>query len=444
MSNPMNRRHFVKHMAGAAAATVAGQTFVQNLQAAAPALKKSGKHLVIMWMGGGPSHMDTWDIKVGSPNQGDFMPVETAAPGIKIGETMSETAKHFKNLSVIRSLNSREGDHARGTFRLNHVFPPSTLGVNIPGVGAVASHFLGSDDVALPRAVTIGGGGAGDGGFLGAAMAGFPVNNPGQVPENMAMPNMGDPATTRARGERRRGLLGVLEDNFTLGLTPHLKPSERKNYQDAAQAHRELYAKAFDVSLKTGPAVFQFNEADNRLLQTQFGTGGFGRGCLLAAKLIQAGVVNVEVSRGGWDMHGNITNAIRGANGEVDKGMSGLMTFLEQTGLIKDTVVLWAGDFGRTPRINQGAGRDHWSNGWSVVLGGCGIGGVEYGQMDKDGMRIEKDPVSVEQLYATIYTALGIDLNDRNLDLHDNLGRRYYIAGEKENAKPIKELLKTA
>ncbi len=439
MNNAMNRRHFLKHAAGAAAATVAGQTFINNLQAAGPALKKAGKHLVILWMGGGPSHMDTWDIKVGSNNQGDFKPIETSVPGIQVGELMENTAKHFKNLSVIRSFNSREGDHARGTYRINHVFPPSTLGVNIPGALSVAGYYCGSDDIPLPRVVTIGGGGGGgEGGFLGAACSGFPVNNAGQIPENMSMPNMGDPATTRARGERRRGILGVLEDNFTLGLTPTLKPSERKNMQDAAQAHRELYAKAFDVSLKTGPQVFQFNEKDNALLQTQFGTGGFGRGCLLAAKLIQAGVVGVEVSRGGWDMHGNITNAITPANREVDKGMSGLMTFLEQTGLIKDTVVLWAGDFGRTPRINQGAGRDHWGNGWSVVVGGAGIGGVSYGAMDKDGMRVEKDPVSVEQLYATIYTAMGIDLNDRNLDLHDNLGRRFYIAGEKENAKPIK------
>jgi len=444
MSNPMNRRHFLKHAAGAAAATVAGQTFVNNLNAAAPALKKAGKHLVVLWMGGGPSHMDTWDIKVGSPNQGDLKPIETAAPGVMVGELMENVAKQMKNFSVIRSLNSREGDHARGTYRMNHVFPPSTLGVNIPGVGAIASYYFGSDDIPLPRCVTIGGGGAGEGGFLGAAMAGFPVNNPGTVPENMAMPNMGDPATTRARGERRRGLLNVLEDNFALGLTPSLKPSERKNLQDAAQAHRELYTKAFDVSLKTGPAVFQFNENDNRMLQNQFGNGGFGRGCLLAAKLVEAGVVSVEVSRGGWDMHGNITNAITPANREVDRGMAGLMQYLTERGLVKDTVVLWAGDFGRTPRINQGAGRDHWGNGWSVCLGGAGIGGVSYGATDKDGMRIEKDPVSVEQLYATIYTALGIDLNDRNLDLHDNLGRRFYIAGEKENAKPIKELLKTA
>lgn len=442
----MNRRHFMKHMAGAAAFTVAGQTFVHNLRAAAPSLSKKGKHFILLWMGGGPSHMDTWSIHTESNNKGDFNPIETAVPGIRIGELMENTAKEFRNLSVIRTLNSREGDHNRGTYRLNHAFPPNPLGVNIPGVGAITSYYFGSDDIALPRTVTIGGNaGFGDGGFLGAAMAGFPVNNAGQVPENMAMPNLGDQRTTQLRGERRRNLLSVLENNFTFGLTPHVtKESERKNIQDAAQAHRELYAKAFDVSLKTGPQIFQFNERDNQKLQTEYGTGAFGRGVLLAFKLIQAGVVSVEVTRGGWDMHGNITQAITPANREVDRAFGALMKDLRETGLIKDTVVLWAGDFGRTPRINQGAGRDHWGVGWSVVLGGAGIGGVDYGKMDKDGMRIEDKPVSVEQLYATIYTALGIDLNDRNLDLHDNLGRRFYITGEKENAQPIKELLGTA
>jgi len=441
----MNRRHFLKHTAGAAALTAAGMNFGDTLKAAGTALSKKGKHLVVLWMGGGPSHMDLWSIQTDSPNKGDFNPIETAASGVRIGEVMKETAKEFKNLSVIRTLNSREGDHNRGTYRLNHVFPPSPLGVNIPGVGALASHFFGSEDIPLPRCVTIGNAGFGDGGFLGAAMAGFPVNNPGTIPENMSMPAMGDANTTRARSERRRGLLNVLENNFATGLTPHVtKESDRKNIQDAAQAHRELYAKAFDVSLKTGPQVFQFNADDNAKLQSRFGGTGFGRGCLLASKLIKAGVVAVEVNLGGWDMHANITPAIQARGTELDKGFGGLMAELRETGLIKDTVVLWAGDFGRTPKINQGAGRDHWGVGWSVVVGGAGIGGVEYGKMDKDGMRIEDKPVSVEELYATIWTALGIDLNDRNLDLHDNLGRRYYIAGEKENAKPIQALLGTA
>src|SRR6516165_578111 len=128
-----------------------------------------------------------------------------------IGELMENTAKEFKNLSVIRSYDSREGDHGRGAYVNQHAFPPSPLGVNVPGVGAIASYYFGSEDIPLPRCVTIGGGGFGEGGFLGAAMAGFPVNNAGQIPENMSMPNMGDPNTTRVRGERRRGLLSSLE-----------------------------------------------------------------------------------------------------------------------------------------------------------------------------------------------------------------------------------------
>src|SRR5262249_25870656 len=197
-------------------------------------------------------------------------------------------------------------------------------------------------------------------------------------------------------------------------------------------------------TLKTNPKLFQFDEKDNSKLKNRFGNGGFGRGCLLAAKLVQAGVAAIQVTRGGWDMHGNITNAITPPATELDLGFAGLMAELREPGLIEDTVVLCAGPFGRTPRLNQGARSTPWSKGWSVVLGGCGIGGVEYGKMDKDGLEIAENPVSIEQLYATIYTALGIDLTKPESDLSDNLGRRFYIAGEKENAKPIKELLKTA
>jgi uncharacterized protein (DUF1501 family) len=291
--------------------------------------------------------------------------------------------------------------------------------------------------------VTIGGNNTGDPGFLGAAMAGFPVNNPGQVPENLSLPNMGDPNMTLARGMRRQGLLNVLENNFKFGLTPHISAEkDRKALQDAAQAHSELYAKAFEVSMKTGPQTFQFNAADTKLLE-KFGNNGFGRGALLATKLVGAGVTAVEVDLGGWDLHNNIFQTMRTQRGPtLDNAMGSMVERLAETGLLKDTLVLWTGDFGRTPRINQNTGRDHWGNGWSVVVGGAGIkGGQTYGSMDADGMRVKENPVSTEQLYATIYTALGIDLGDRNLDLHDNLGRRFYIAGEKENAKPVSQLL---
>jgi uncharacterized protein (DUF1501 family) len=158
---------------------------------------------------------------------------------------------------------------------------------------------------------------------------------------------------------------------------------------------------------------------------------------------VEAGVSVVEVNLGGWDMHNNVADGVkRNATGQLDPAMGALVEDLVQRGLWKDTVLLWCGDFGRTPRINQNAGRDHWGNCWSVVLGGGGLkGGQSYGETDKDGMSIKDKPVSVSQLYSTIYTALGIDLNDRNKDLHDNIGRRFYLAGEKENAPPIKELL---
>jgi hypothetical protein len=144
-------------------------------------------------------------------------------------------------------------------------------------------------------------------------------------------------------------------------------------------------------------------------------------------------------------MHGAIGQAIVGAAKVLDRGFAGLMAELRETRLIADTVVLCAGPFGRTPKISAQGSRDGpWSKCWSVVLGGCGIGGVEYGKTNEDGTEVAENPVSIERLYATIYTALGIDLQHPNVDLRDNLGHRFCIAGEKENAQPIKELLKTA
>jgi uncharacterized protein (DUF1501 family) len=432
----------MKHVAGGAAMTLGGAQFLSQLHAASGEMKKKGKHFIMLYMGGGPTHLDLWTSKVGSANQGSFEPLKTAAPGVSISESMPKVAAQFKNLIKIESLNSQEGDHGRGRFRLTHAFPPSTLGVNIPSVNAIISHFVGNPDNPL-LSVTVGGGG-GEAGFLGNAYSAFTVQNPGTVPENIALPNMGDERTTAARGERRAGLLHVLENNFRSFTAPHLtKPADRKAYSDAAQQHSELVGKALDISMKAGKKMFEFDAKDQALIKSKYGDNGFGRGCLLARKLVESGVSVVEVNLGGWDMHANVADGVkRNGTGVLDPGMASLVEDLVQSGLWKDTVLLWCGDFGRTPKINQNAGRDHWGVSWSVVLGGGGLkGGQSYGETDKDGISIKDKPVSVSQLYATIYTALGIDLNDRNKDLHDNIGRRFYIAGEKENAAPIKELL---
>jgi hypothetical protein len=452
----MNRRHFMTHAAGSLAATSVGASFASNIFAAAAtpssSTKKKQKHFVMLYMNGGPSHLDTWTILdkfhsadgTDSKNKGDFNSIQTAADGVRIGEVMSETAKCFKDLAVIEAYRSREGDHDRGhTKNTKCMVDLLNLGVQVPGIGAICGYFLGSADSALPGCVTIGDGRAGDSGFLGASYSGFPVQNPGQIPENMAMYRIGDDKMTTARGGRKEALFNVLENNFKFGLTPAItKEVDRKVYQDAAEAHAELYSKAFQVSLKTGAQVFQFNDKDNKALKAGNADHGFGRGCLLASKLIENGVTAVEVGLGGWDMHGNITQAINGRGKELDTGFAILMNRLKQIGKLEDTVVVWLGDFGRTPNINQGMGRDHYGAQWSIVLGGGGIkGGQRYGKIGKDATDVVENPVTTEELFATIYTACGIDLENRNLDLHDNLGRRYYLSGIKENAKPCKALL---
>jgi uncharacterized protein (DUF1501 family) len=434
----LNRRHFLKHVAGGTAMTMAGAGFVGNLQAASETMKKKGKHFIMLYMGGGPTHMDLWTTKEGSQNQGSFEAMDTSADGVRIPESMPKVAKQFKNLIKIESLNSQEGDHARGRFRLTHAFPPSTLGVNIPSVNSIISHFCGNPDFPL-LSCTVGGGG-GEAGFMGNSLAAFNVQNPGTVPENIACPQMGDEKTTLARGERRKGLLNVLESgfkNFTAGT------ADKSSFSDAAKAHSELVGKALDISLRAGKKMFEFDAKDTEALKARYGDNGFGRGCLLARKLVDSGVSVVEVNLGGWDMHANVADGVkRNGTGTLDPGMASLVEDLVASGKWADTVLLWCGDFGRTPRINQNAGRDHWGNCWTTVLGGGGLrGGMSYGATDKDGMSIKDNPVNLYQLFATIYTALGINLDDRNLDLHDNIGRRMYIAGEKENAKPIKELL---
>jgi uncharacterized protein (DUF1501 family) len=224
--------------------------------------------------------------------------------------------------------------------------------------------------------------------------------------------------------------------------------SDKKPLMDAAQAHKEVYEKAISLVVSQRKEVFNLEkEIDGKVidakLKEEYGAAGtgannFGRGCLLARKLVEAGVACVEVSLGGWDNHNGIFPILANQRLPVlDKGMGTLVKDLAQRGKLKDTVIVWMGDFGRTPRINQNAGRDHYPRAWSVVLGGGGIkGGVAYGATDKDGTAAVENQVGVTDLYGTIYRALGLDPTpETNASVRDNLGRPYYIAGEKPNEK---------
>jgi hypothetical protein len=423
-----DRRHFLKHSAGAAAVTLPGMEFLAKVRAAAPEMKKKQKSLIILWMAGGPPTIDLWDLKPDSPNGGPHKPKPTAASGIEITEHLPLVAKEFKHLSIIRSLNSKEGDHNRGTMMMNTGRAPNPL-LDYPSISSVLAYYQGMDVESmknndLPAAISIGGprGGAG---FLGMKYAPFNVQNAGTPPENVQSP-VDDPRTAR-----RKALFDRIEGGFSTNVP-----------MDAARAHKEVYDKALNLVVSTRKEVFSLDkENDGKPMSAQtkemYGNDGFGRGLLLARKLVEAGTSAVQVTLGGWDLHNQTHTALLRPNmlPAMDKAMSGLVKDLEQRGRLKDTVIVWMGDFGRTPRINQNAGRDHWSRCWSVVLGGGAIkGGVAYGKTGKDGTDIAENEVSVLDLYATLYRGLGIDPTpETNASVRDNLGRPYYIAGDKPN-----------
>lgn len=439
MFGTTDRRHFMKHAAAGAAVTVPGLSFLAGLKAKAAELKKKQKSLIILWMGGGPSTIDLWDMKPDSPNGGEHKPKATKASGIQISEHMPKVADQFKNLSIIRSLNSLEGDHDRGTFIMNTGKQRSPV-IDYPSVGSVLGYYQGMDPEAaktadIPSFISVGGGRVGAG-FLGMKYAPFTVQNPGSPPENVSS------AVAEDRTVRRAAIFERLEGRLVQTGT------DKKPVMDAAQAHKEVYEKALSLVVSTRKEVFNLEkELDGKPIDTKLkeeygaaGTGmnNFGRGCLLARKLVEAGVACVEVSLGGWDMHNGIFSALATRTlPTLDKGMGTLMKDLEQRGKLKDTVVVWMGDFGRTPRINQNGGRDHYPRAWSVVLGGGNLkGGIAYGATDKDGTAATDNPVGVTDLYGTIYRALGIDPTpETNASVRDNLGRPYYVAGEKPNEK---------
>ncbi|MBY0229414.1 MAG: DUF1501 domain-containing protein [Gemmataceae bacterium] len=443
----MNRRHFLSHVAGASAMAVPAMGFLNTLAANTEKMKKENKSLIILWMGGGPTHMDLWDVKdPGVATAGEFKRIKTAASGVEISELLPETAKQFKHLSIVRNLVTNEGSHERGTELMNTGRPPSPI-VKYPAIGAIVSSQVASKDAKLPPFIGVGGTAQRIGpGFLGMTYAPFTVQNAFTPPENIRFPaSLGEPkGIGNERMRRRQRLFYNVEDNFAAGSLPHITGKDEKEAAalreaagSAAQAHATVYGKAFDLTVSKLRDTFEVSKEPTSVIDAYGGrTNNFGMGCLLARRLVEVGVNCVEVDLGGWDMHANIFASMRNGNGpRLDKGMGTLTKELAERGLLKNTVVVWMGEFGRTPRINQNGGRDHWGRCWSVVVGGGAIkGGIAHGSTSKDGMDPADKPQSIGDLFATIFKGLGIDPHAKH---RDNLGRPIEIA----DGKPIKELL---
>lgn len=388
----MSRRHFMKHMARASALCGSACAMGQTLQTHAQDMKKRHKSAILLWMGGGPATIDLWDLKPGAPTGGEFQPISTNGD-LQISEHLPMMAKNMDKVSVVRSMSTREADHNRGRYYLHTGYVPSP-NIEHPSYGSVISHQLMAQrsDLEIPPFVSVNGESVGPG-FLGMAWAPFSVSSTGQV-RNLAM------GVDDMRVQERMKTLALIEGGFNTQRRGNGPAEHAKVLQKTLNLMTSEQMKAFDVSQEP-PEMIE-----------RYGDNNFGRGCLMARRLVEMGVPFIEVGLGGWDNHQAIFTTLRDQRLPVlDQGMSALLEDLAQRDRLKDTAVIWMGEFGRTPRINGNGGRDHWARSWSVVAGGAGMnGGLAIGETNEDGTQVITDPYTSEDVMATVCKALGISL----------------------------------
>jgi len=363
-----------------------------TLRTHADELVKNRKSAILLWMGGGPSTMDIWDLKPGSRNGGEFRPISTSGD-VQISEHMPMMARNMDKMAIVRSMSTREADHDRGRYYMHTGYAPNP-NIEYPSYGSVIAHELSAQrpELEVPPFVAVGGDSVGPG-FLGMGWAPFSVSSNGQV-RNLDL-NMDVNRMTA-----RKLALMQLENQYL----------QNENRGLAVQEHLQVIDKTF--KLMSSPQMAAFKIADETpAVRERYGDNGFGNGCLMARRLVEVGVPFVEVSLGGWDNHQDIFPTLRDRLPVLDRAMSALVEDLDQRGLLQDTAIIWMGEFSRTPNINGNAGRDHWARSWSTVVGGAGIkGGIAVGKTNADGTEVETEPYSSEDLMASVCQALGISL----------------------------------
>jgi hypothetical protein len=402
---------------------------------------KTRRHCILLWMNGGPSQLDTFDMKPGHTHGGQFKPIATSVPGVELSEHLPKLAAQARHLAIVRSMSTKEGDHGRATYLMRTGYRPGGP-VEYPTLGSLVSKELGDDTAELPNFVSISpfqvfNPAAYGPGFLGPRYApatvgaSDPPGGQGSTYSQLRLENLNLPAGVNGeQSDDRLRLWSRLEQGF---LATHSGPS--------AAAHRLVYERA--VRLMRSPAAAAFDlEQEPAAVRDAYGRGRFGQGCLLARRLIERGVPFVEVTLGGfdgspigWDTHQNNFPAVKSLSEQLDAGWGTLLAELAERGLLEQTTILWMGEFGRTPKINAQAGRDHFNAAWSCVLAGGGIrGGQVYGRTSDDGMTVSENPVSASALLATLCAALGIEPGKQNTN---DLGRPISIT----EGQPVAELL---
>ncbi len=409
-----DRRGFLK-LAGLSWLTPVGELLADQ----AETTRKPAQSIILLWLGGGPSQLETFDPHAGTRIAAGTKSIATAVKGIELAQGFDQLAEQMGSISLIRSMVSKEGDHERGTYMMKRGYRPDPT-VEHPAIGAVCCHELPVGKTEIPRHISIlTGQWPSRGGFLGAEYDAFQAGDPkGGLPDvTSGVPGARDAARIRD--------LEVLERSFARG----------RRGRAQATLHRETLARARVMMSSEQLKAFDVLQ-EPASLRTEYGDTAFGRGCLAARRLIEVGVRCVEVNLDGWDSHVS-NHQLQGAKvKELDPAFAALVRDLSNRKLLDRTVVLCCGEFGRTPKMNLTAGRDHWPTGFSLALAGGGIrGGLAIGQTDPEGVKDPVRPTSVEDVHATIFKALGLDPAKENIA--PATGRPLKLSP----GRPIRELL---
>lgn len=444
----LSRRQWMG-LAAAGLAVGARGGWIGALAADAARNPERKRSCILLWMNGGPSQMDTFDLKPGHANGGPYKAIATAIPGIRISEHLPRLARLADHLALVRSMSTKEGDHGRASYFLRTGYMPQGQ-VHYPALGALVAKELAADAAELPSFVSIApfrllNQAAYGPGFLGReyaplivgenARAGVVAQSGVTVEEAALRVQDLDPPVgiDRPRADARLGLLESFNDAFV-----------ERHPGGPSEGHRLAIARAVKLMRSDGVRAFDLGAEPDRLRDV-YGRNPFGQGCLLARRLVERGVPFVEVTLNspdgrlaiGWDTHTQNFDQVARLSAVLDAGWSALLQDLQARGLLETTTIVWMGEFGRTPKINGNAGRDHFPNAWTAVLAGGGVsGGRVVGRTSADGTTVEDRPVSVPDFIATVCLALGIDPKTQNVS---NVGRPIRIADP--SAKPITEAL---
>jgi Protein of unknown function (DUF1501) len=389
-----DRRGFLK-LAGVSWLTPVSQLLAQTAEKS----RQPAQSIIMLWLGGGPSQLETFDPHPDTRIAGGSKAIDTNARDVRLAEGFEQLAGLMDSVTLIRAMVSKEGDHERGTYLMKTGYRPDPT-VEHPAIGAICCHELPVGKTDIPRHLSIlTGQWPSRGGFLGGEYDAFQVGDPGKpLPDvSSGVPETRDLARVRD--------LEVIERAF----------ARNRRARAGATLHRETMARARAMMSSDQLKAFDLAQ-EPASVKAEYGDTPFGRGCLAARRLIEVGARCVEVTLEGWDSHVN-NHAIQKAQVKLlDPAFAALLRDLKRRNLLERTVVLCCGEFGRTPKINLAGGRDHWPSGYSLALAGGGLrGGLALGETDPEGIKQPTRPTSVEDVHATVLTALGLSPSKENI-----------------------------